>query len=75
MGERRLLGLMEKNGSAELRAYMEGLQDYGERVTRSIIAEIPNGQYTAEGFLDEEGADSSELQRAAQGQGDGHNHW
>ena len=36
---------------------MEGLQDYGERVTRSIIAEIPNGQYTAEDFLDEGGAE------------------
>ena len=57
IGERRLLRLVKKSGTAELKAYMEGLQDYGERVTRNIIAGIPKGQYTAEDFLDEGGAD------------------
>lgn len=55
VGEKRLLDLVEKNGRQELQAYMAALQDYAEKSMRQVIAGIPDGAYTAEDFLDDDG--------------------
>ena len=55
VGEKRLLGLVEKNGRQEVEAYMEALQDYGERIMKQVIFRIPDGSYRAEDLLDDDG--------------------
>jgi len=51
-GERRLEALAARYGTAELRARMAELQDYAERLTRAVIAEIPDGTYAAEDVME-----------------------
>ncbi|MCH8319356.1 MAG: hydantoinase B/oxoprolinase family protein [Acidobacteria bacterium] len=55
VGEKRVLGLMEKNGRQEVNDYMRALQDYGERVMKQVISTIPDGCYRAEDLLDDDG--------------------
>jgi N-methylhydantoinase B len=55
VGEKRLLGLVEKNGLQEVNDYMRALQDYGERVMKQVISTIPDGCYRAEDLLDDDG--------------------
>lgn len=55
IGERRLLGLLEKYGTREVEAYAGHLLDYSERMMRATLREIPNGTYRAEDFLDDDG--------------------
>ncbi len=57
VGEKRLHELMQKNGATELRAYAQALQDYAEKISRQVIAAIPNGHYEAEDFLDDQGSE------------------
>ncbi len=38
VGEKRVLGLMEKNGRQEVNDYMRALRDYGERVMKQVIS-------------------------------------
>lgn len=57
VGERRLLGLVEKNGRQEVETYMDALQSYGERVMKQVISTIPDGIYRAEDVLDDDGTE------------------
>jgi len=54
-GEERLLELVERYGRREVARQMAALQDYAERLTRAAIARIPNGSYTFEDALDDDG--------------------
>ena len=54
-GEARLLELVERYGQGEVARQMAALQDYAERLTRATIARIPNGSYTFEDALDDDG--------------------
>src|SRR5215831_16148213 len=54
-GERRLLEIVEKYGSAEVSRYVNAILNYSERMTRRTIASIPDGTYEAEDFLDNDG--------------------
>jgi N-methylhydantoinase B len=54
-GEKRLKELIQKNGVEELDYYSVGLQDYAERLMRGVISEIPDGIYTADDVLDDDG--------------------
>lgn len=45
IGEKRVLGLVERNGRQEVNAYMRALQDYGERIMKRVILRIPDGCY------------------------------
>ncbi|MFQ5738679.1 MAG: hydantoinase B/oxoprolinase family protein [Acidobacteriota bacterium] len=54
-GHRRLVQLVQKNGEAEVEAYMEALQDYAERILEHVIEGIPDGLYEAEDLLDDDG--------------------
>ncbi len=56
IGQARLGELATKHGVALLRAGMAAVQDYAERRMRARIAELPDGRYEAEDFLDDDGA-------------------
>jgi N-methylhydantoinase B len=55
IGQKRLVELARRHGRSLLEAAMDALQDYSERLTRVMIARIPNGRYTASDFLDDDG--------------------
>lgn len=55
LGAKRFVELLDKYGEATVFAAARQLMDYAERMTRQRIAEIPDGDYTAEGWLDDDG--------------------
>ena len=55
VGARRLVDLVERYGLPEFDRYVEAVVDYTDRRTRSEIANIPDGVYTAKSFLDFDG--------------------
>ena len=55
IGQRRIVELIEKYGPDTLETYMEELIEYTGRRTRQEIARLPQGTYSAEGFLDDDG--------------------
>ncbi len=55
LGAKRFVELLEKYGEATVFAASRQLMDYAERMTRQRISEIPDGDYTAEGWLDDDG--------------------
>lgn len=52
VGAERLLTLVEKYGLQTLRDAVEDLFDYSERMMRSQIEAIPDGSYSATGYVD-----------------------
>ncbi len=54
-GERRLLELVEHVGEKDLENRFAGLLDYGERVMKQAIGDIPDGTYLFEDSLDDDG--------------------
>jgi N-methylhydantoinase B len=54
-GQKRLLELAGKHGKGLLTAGLTALQDYAERRIRKRIADLPDGSYTAEDALDNDG--------------------
>ncbi len=55
IGERRLLGMAAKYGKGEVLAYGRHLLDYSAKMMSATLAEIPEGVYRAEDFLDDDG--------------------
>jgi N-methylhydantoinase B len=54
LGARRLEELAERHGTAELRAGMSEILDYGERRTRARLADLPDGTYEAADVLEDD---------------------
>jgi len=54
-GERRLAQIMERYGANTAVAYAKHLQDYSERMVRSLLKQLPEGIYSAEDCLDDDG--------------------
>lgn len=54
-GGRRLLEIVGRYGADETLRYMEELKAYAERMTREAIRRIPDGRYTFEDYLDDDG--------------------
>ena len=54
-GVRRLTELIARHGWPTVRLYSEALIDYSERMLRAEIEKIPDGEYHAEGWLDDDG--------------------
>jgi N-methylhydantoinase B len=52
IGARRLLELIDEVGVNRVFEAQRWLEDYSERMLRHEIAELPDGEYSAEGFLD-----------------------
>jgi N-methylhydantoinase B/oxoprolinase/acetone carboxylase alpha subunit len=55
VADARLRQIVEKYGRARTERYASALQDYTERVLRSTIAELPDGDYAFEDSLDDDG--------------------
>lgn len=54
-GVRRLLELIEKYGLSTVEFYAQSLISYAETITQKTIREIPDGVYTFEDFMDDDG--------------------
>ncbi|MDT8320740.1 MAG: hydantoinase B/oxoprolinase family protein [Xanthomonadales bacterium] len=52
VGARRLVDLVERYGLATLSDAVEDLFDYSERLMRAQIEKVPDGVYTATGYID-----------------------
>jgi N-methylhydantoinase B len=55
VGEQRLLQLAAKYGMEKLNARIEGLLDYSERLVRAQLRTMPEGEFSAEDWLDSDG--------------------
>ncbi|CAM3617757.1 Hydantoinase B/oxoprolinase domain-containing protein [Bordetella sputigena] len=64
--ERRLAELAQQHGNAGFRRLAAATLDYGERYTRAVIAELPDGRYEAETRV-ENNISSDELIRVRAG--------
>ena len=53
----RLKQVRRKFGGDVLARAITGILDYGERITRKGLKEIPNGSWTAEDYVDDDGID------------------
>jgi len=61
VGEHRLQEMIERRGASEVLAAMAALVAYGERLVRAGIALVPDGTYTAEDALEDDGFGSGPL--------------
>ena len=64
IGEKRLLELVARNGREEVSRYVDALHEYAESTVRKMVAQIPDGTYRAEEFLDDDGFDTSAKSRS-----------
>lgn len=55
LGAKRFVELIEKYGEETVFGAANQLMEYSERMTRQRISEIPDGEYVAEGWLDDDG--------------------
>jgi N-methylhydantoinase B len=58
LGERRLRELFGTYGATKIRHYLEALQRYSARLMREALRHIPEGTYSAQDFLDDDGFSS-----------------
>jgi len=56
-GVARMVNMVAQYGQADVSHYMTGLLEYAERMTRSLLAELPDGRYTFRDQLDSTGID------------------
>ena len=57
IAETQFAELLERYGSNKVALYMEEVIDYAERLTRAAIAELPDGQWSFEDWIDDDGID------------------
>lgn len=57
-GERRLLHILNRYGTADTLAHAHALIAYAEKLTRAAIEQMPNGRFTAQDHLDNDGHSS-----------------
>ncbi|WP_300156770.1 hydantoinase B/oxoprolinase family protein [Solidesulfovibrio sp.] len=60
-GVARMEALVAAHGRETVTAMAAALQDYAEKLMRAAIAAMPGGSYTAEDFLDDDGAGNADL--------------
>jgi N-methylhydantoinase B len=56
-GSQRLAELAARYGAVDVQTYMQGLVDYAERMTRRLLASLPDGVYRFCDRLDDDGVD------------------
>jgi N-methylhydantoinase B len=64
VGERRLIELVKTYNLDQVRALNRELLDYSERLTRAMLAQMPEGTFQAEDFLDDDGDGDTPLRIA-----------
>jgi N-methylhydantoinase B len=57
LGERRLAELYRRYGSETITACIEEMWRHSEKLARAAVSAIPNGEYRAESFMDNDGQD------------------
>ncbi len=65
VGERRILEVAEKFGAEKLRALVDELLDYSERLVRAELRSMPGGEFCAEDWLDDDGVTETPIKIAA----------
>jgi N-methylhydantoinase B len=60
-GERRVQELVERFGIETFEEAVEQTLDHGERISRSRLATLPKGTWTAEDFVDDDGIDKDAM--------------
>jgi N-methylhydantoinase B len=63
-GELRLIESIQRYGWAQVHRYVHEILDYSERMTRIAIRNIPDGTYSAEDFLDDDGVGDTPIRIA-----------
>nr|HMQ56306.1 hydantoinase B/oxoprolinase family protein [Anaerolineae bacterium] len=63
-GVERLLEVINRYGPAEVSLYMAGLLQYAERMTRALLAGLPDGVYEFIDYLDDDGIDPDPIKIA-----------
>lgn len=61
IGERRLQEMTEKYNVKTIQDAMDDILDHGERITRMAIQKIPDGEYNAEDYLDDDGTNDNSI--------------
>ena len=64
VGVRRLQELARRSGVESLRTAFTALSSYADRLLRAVIEQIPDGEYRAEDFMDDDGAGSGPIRIA-----------
>lgn len=64
VGERRILEVAAKYGERKLRALVDELLDYSERLVRAELRTMPAGEFCAEDWLDDDGVTDSPIKIA-----------
>ena len=57
IAERQFAELVAKHGSAQTTAFMRETIDYAERLTRSSLEKLPDGEWCFEDWIDDDGID------------------
>lgn len=65
-GVRRMKELMAKHGARTVDLYADGLMDYAETMARRAIADLPDGRYSFEDFMDGDGVEATDLRIAVE---------
>lgn len=63
-GVARLGEVVNRFGAAQVQHYMAGLLEYSERMTRNLIARLPDGRYHFRDFMDDDGLDAGPVEIA-----------
>lgn len=57
IAERQFLELVQRYGADTVTVYMQEVIDYAERLTRAAVRELPDGVYSFEDWIDDDGID------------------
>jgi N-methylhydantoinase B len=57
IAERRFAEIVVKYGTQQTAAFLRELIDYAERLTRAALRELPDGEWSFEDFIDDDGID------------------
>jgi N-methylhydantoinase B len=57
IGEEAFLRLVERHGPVRIARFMQELIDYTERMTRAALRELPDGEFSFEDWIDDDGVD------------------
>ena len=57
IAERQFLELVDRYGRETVALYMKEVIDYAERLTRAAVAELPDGEFLFEDWIDDDGID------------------
>ncbi len=61
VGIKRLHEIIGREGKEKVLLYSRELLDYGERLMREVIRKIPDGEYSFEEFMEDDGVDAEDI--------------